>query len=123
MVEDFQTLNSWSHHCCSGIVAAVVVGASVRYEHLPVSMVVVMQLLEGERVWALLQQHDLKVGEHYAANAVVDHRKGHLEIPTNTRNQRIISLLGFYYFSPMLIKIKFILSFCYFHEDHNSQCD
>lgn len=37
-----------------------------------------MQLLEGERVWASLQQHDLKVGEHYTANAVVDHRKGHL---------------------------------------------
>ena len=51
------------------------------------SMVVVMQLLEGERVWASLQQHDLKVGEHYTANAVVDHRKGHLEIPRNTRNQ------------------------------------
>lgn len=63
------------------------------------SMVVVMQLLAGERVWASLRQHDLKVGgEHYTANAVVDHRKGHLEIPTNTRNQLIISLLGFYFF-------------------------
>ena len=57
-----------------------------------------MQLQEGERVWASLQQHDPKVGEHYTANAVVDHRKGHLEIPTNTRNQLIISLLGFYFF-------------------------
>ena len=82
-----------------------------------------MQPLVGERVLETLQQHDLKAGEHSVANAVVDHRKGQLAIPTNTRNQLIIFLWFFFFFllfSPMLIKIKSMLSFCNFHKHHNS---
>jgi uncharacterized membrane-anchored protein len=55
-----------------------------------VSKVVVMQLLVEERVSAMFQQHDSQVGAHFVANAaVVDHRKGQLAIPTNTRNEQI----------------------------------
>jgi hypothetical protein len=59
-----------------------------------VSTVVVMQLLVEERVSATLRQHDSQVGAHCVATAavVVDHRKGQLAIPTNTRNELIIVL-------------------------------
>lgn len=57
------------------------------------SKVVVMQLLVEGRVSATLRQHDLQVEAHCVATAaVVDHRRGQLAIPTNTRNDLIIIL-------------------------------